>query len=259
MTSSPSTEWQGRNHDKDQLRQTIWALLTEQRAVQRDPVGHIPHFIDAAAAAAKLAELPIWQAAQVVKCNPDAPQKSVRWRALEAGKLLYMAVPQLAKPRCFVALQRRSLAAKGIALSQAANTRDALIHGEWVTFEEMQPIDLVVVGCVAVSRQGGRTGKGAGFADLELAMLREAGLVHPATPIVTTVHRLQMVEGDRLPMQRHDWPLDWIVTPETAITTHTTWPRPTGLDWATLQPDQLRQIPALQLLRQQRQLLPDDE
>jgi 5-formyltetrahydrofolate cyclo-ligase len=259
MTSSQSTEWHGRNHDKDQLRQTIWALLTEQRAVQRDPVGHIPPFVDAAAAAANLAELPIWQAAQVVKCNPDAPQKSVRLRALEAGKLLYMAVPQLAKRRCFVALQRRSLEAKGIPLSQAANMRDALIHGEWVAFEAMQPIDLVVVGCVAVSLQGGRTGKGAGFADLELAMLREAGLVQPATPIVTTVHRLQIVDGDRLPMQRHDWPLDWIVTPETAIATHTPYPHPTGLDWAALQPDQLRKIPALQLLRQQRQFPPDDE
>jgi hypothetical protein len=52
MTSSQSTEWHGRNHGKDQLRQTIWALLTEQRAVQRDPVGHIPPFVDAAAAAA---------------------------------------------------------------------------------------------------------------------------------------------------------------------------------------------------------------
>jgi 5-formyltetrahydrofolate cyclo-ligase len=76
---------------------------------------------------------------------------------------------------------------------------------------------------------------------------------------VTTVHRLQIVDGDRLPMQRHDWPLDWIVTPETAISTHTPYPHPTGLDWAALQPDQLCKIPALQLLRQQRQFPPDDE
>ena len=31
----------------------------------------------------------------------------------------------------------------------------------------MPKLDFCVVGCVAVTRSGGRTGKGAGFADLE--------------------------------------------------------------------------------------------
>jgi hypothetical protein len=44
-----------------------------------------------------------------------------------------------------------------------------------VALDEMSPIDLVVVGCVAVARDGGRTGKGAGFADLELGLLRQQG------------------------------------------------------------------------------------
>ena len=36
-------------------------------------------------------------------------------------------------------------------------------------------LDFVVVGCVAVTRAGGRTGKGGGFADLELGIFRELG------------------------------------------------------------------------------------
>jgi 5-formyltetrahydrofolate cyclo-ligase len=159
----------------------------------------------------------------------------------------------LAKKKCFVALHRDALEAKGIPLEKAANMRDALIHGQLVAFDEMQPIDLVMVGCVAVAATGGRTGKGAGFADLELAMLREGGLVQPETPIITTVHELQVVAGDRLPMQSHDWPLDWIVTPEQVIATHTAFPHPPGLDWDTLQPHQIKQIPVLRRLSQQRQ------
>ena len=252
MASSQSAEWQGRHDDKDHLRQTIWALLKTHQVVKRDPVGHIPNFIAAAAAAAQLAKLAVWQQAQVVKCNPDAPQKPVRLQALEDGKLLYMAVPRLAKKQCVVALHREQLAAKGVPLAKAANMREALIHGQLVTFAEMQPIDLVVVGCVAVSRQGGRTGKGAGFADLELALLREWQLVQSSTPIVTTVHELQVVEDDHLPMQIHDWPLDWIVTPTGAIATHTTLSRPNGLDWQALQPDQLKKIPILKSLSQQK-------
>lgn len=251
MTPSQPSEWQGRHRDKDRLRQTIWDLLKSHQAVKRDPVGHIPNFVDAAAAAAQLAELAVWQQARVVKCNPDAPQQPVRLRALEDGKLLYMAVPRLAKKPCFVALHRAELEQQGMPLAQAAHMREALIHGRLVAFADMQPIDLVVVGCVAVSASGGRTGKGAGFADLELAMLREGKLVQAETPIATTVHPLQVVADDRLPMQGHDWPLDWIVTPAGAIATHTTWPRPTGLNWDTIQPTQLQQIPVLKMLAPQ--------
>lgn len=67
-----------------------------------------------------------------------------------------------------------------------------------------------------------------------------------------TVHPLQVVDRDRLPMQGHDWPLDWIVTPTGAIATQTAYPRPQGLDWEALQPDQLQQMPVLQQLAQQR-------
>ena len=244
--SPNAAEWQGRHSQKDALRQEIWATLKTHQATHRDPVGHIPHFIGAEAAAARLATLPCWQQARVIKCNPDSPQQPVRLRALQDGKWLYMAVPRLAREQCFVALHRDRPTAKGIPLSTAANMRDALIHGQFVAFEDMQPIDLVVVGCVAVTATGGRTGKGAGFADLELALLQETGLVQATTPIVTTVHELQVVAGNRHHLQPHDWPLDWIVTRDRVIETHTQFPRPTGLDWAALQPNQIRNIPALQ-------------
>ena len=246
----PSSEWTGRHTGKDALRHEIWEMLKGQRLTRRDPVGHIPNFINAEAAATRLANLPVWQQATIIKCNPDSPQKPVRLQALKDGKLLYMAVPRLARKKCFVALHQDHLAAKKIPLAKAANMRDALIHGTLVDFAAMQPIDLVIVGCVAVTATGGRTGKGAGFADLELAMLREAGLIQADTPIATTVHSLQVVDGNRLPMQAHDWPLDWIVTSEEVIETDTLLPRPSGLDWDILQPEQIQTIPVLRAIAQ---------
>jgi 5-formyltetrahydrofolate cyclo-ligase len=122
-------------------------------------------------------------------------------------------------------------------------------HGHLMALDEMVPIDLVVVGCVAVSRDGGRTGKGAGFADLELGMLRQLGLVQADTPIVTTVHALQIVASAELPMLVHDWSLTWIVTPEEAIATLSQHTQPTGLQWEQLRPEQLAAIPVLRTLR----------
>ncbi|MCU0526777.1 MAG: 5-formyltetrahydrofolate cyclo-ligase [Elainella sp. Prado103] len=241
--------WSGRHAEKDHLRQRVWLHLQQTQSVVGDPIGHIPNFVGATLAADRLAELDCWQQAAVIKCNPDAAQAAVRLRALEAGKTLYMAVPRLTEERCFVELVAADLQAKQVALAAAATMRQALLHGRLVRFTEMRPIDLVVVGCVAVSVTGGRTGKGAGFADLELAMLQQFGLIQAATPIVTTVHPLQQVEPEQLPMQPHDWGLNWIVTPDQAIETHLSHPRPTGLDWSSLQPEQWQQIPILRQLK----------
>jgi 5-formyltetrahydrofolate cyclo-ligase len=246
-----ATEWTGRHPTKDQLRAEVWAKLRAENAAVGDPVGHIPNFVGAAEAAERLASLPLWQQAQVIKCNPDKSQMPVRLRALQDGKRLYMAVPRLTSQTCFVELFAPDLQAQGIDLAQAATARHALMIGKRVAFSDMGPIDLVLVGCVAVSLAGGRTGKGAGFADLELAMLRQFELVQATTPIATTVHELQIVGAERLPMERHDWALSWIITPARAIPTQTAHPQPAVLDWDAIQPDQYRKIPILRQLRPQ--------
>ncbi|MGB3263946.1 MAG: 5-formyltetrahydrofolate cyclo-ligase [Microcoleus sp.] len=245
------TDWIGYHQDKDQLRTEIWSLLKQQAASIGDSFGHIPNFVNADMAAENLANLPIWQQAKTIKCNPDAAQIPVRMRALQDGKRLYMAVPRLTDDRCFVELTAADLQRQNVSIAESAIARKALACGKLVSFAEMEPIDLVIVGCVAAGRSGGRTGKGAGFADLELAMLTEFGLVQIDTPIVTTVHPLQVVADSRLPMQPHDWPLNWIVTAGEVIETNTSYPRPTGLNWDSVRSEQLAQIPILRKLREQ--------
>lgn len=246
------TDWIGYHHDKDKLRTEIWSLLKQQAASVGDSFGHIPNFVGAQMAAEKLAALPIWQQAKTIKCNPDSPQISVRMRALQDGKRLYMAVPRLTDDRCFVELTAEDLQRQSVSIAESAIARKALTCGKLVSFEEMEPIDLVIIGCVAAGRSGGRTGKGAGFADLELAMLTEFGLVEIDTPIVTTVHSLQVVEDSRLPMQVHDWALNWIITAEEVIETNTIYPRPTGLNWDSIRPEQLEKIRILRKLNESR-------
>jgi 5-formyltetrahydrofolate cyclo-ligase len=163
-----------------------------------------------------------------------------------------MAVPRLTSTRCFVELRAEDLQRQNISIAESAIARQALACGKLVSFAEMEPIDLVIVGCVAAGPGGGRTGKGAGFADLELAMLKEFGLVQIDTPIVTTVHPLQIVADSRLPMQAHDWALNWIITAEEVIETNTSYPRPIGLNWDSIRPEQLEQIPILQKLNEPR-------
>jgi 5-formyltetrahydrofolate cyclo-ligase len=246
------SQWAGYHCDKDKLRAEIWSSLKREGVAIADPFDRIPNFVGAEQAAAKLATLPMWQQARTIKCNPDTSQISVRSRALKEGKRVYMAVPKLKSERCFVELTPQDLSRRGIAWEEVAIASKALQYGRLVAFEEMAAIDLAIVGCVAVTRQGGRTGKGAGFADLELAMLKTFGLIKDNTLIATTIHPLQIVNDARLPMQPHDWALDWIVTPFEAIATQTTYSRPDGLDWNTIRAEQYEKIPILKKLRELR-------
>jgi 5-formyltetrahydrofolate cyclo-ligase len=246
---SVQTAWSGRHPGKDEIRARIWTALTENGAVIGNPVGHIPNFIGAEQAAERLAQLPVWKQARVIKSNPDSPQIPVRLKALQDGKTLYMAVPRLATEKCFIEIQPGDLNRRGVPLAEAARWQGALQYGRPVAFEEMQPIDLAVAGCVAVTRAGGRTGKGAGFADIEFGLLRQFHLIQPDTPVVTTVHPLMIVPDEILPLQPHDTFLNWIITPDEVMEVSGDRPQPYGIDWDQIQPDQYASIPILRKLR----------
>ncbi len=244
-----NARWAGRNNDKDRLRDRIWQKLVSDE-VNVGPVdSRIPNFAGADLAALHLSRLDAWKNARVVKCNPDPPQIPVRLRALYDGKILYAPVPELTKGFPFVRLDPAVLEAKGVQFELAAVSQGFVEHGEPVEFEEMETLDFVVVGCVAVSDAGGRTGKGGGFADLELGIFRELGKVTPATPVATTVHSVQLVDPALLPMLDHDSPLDYIATEQGVIATRTQMARPTGVAWDHVQADQYASIPFLNDLR----------
>jgi 5-formyltetrahydrofolate cyclo-ligase len=222
---------------KQQVRERIWAAL-ESRGAARFPGtrGRIPNFRGAEEAAARLADLPEWRRARVVKANPDAPQLPVRRRARKDGKTLYMAVPRLAKERPFV------------VVSGDPTIKRAMAEGRALRLEELEPVELIVCGSVAVNRQGVRIGKGGGFSDLEFALLVERGLVDAGTTIATTVHDLQLVD-ENLPETEHDFRVDVIITPTAVVQTHSRR-RPPGLLWDHLDAEKCAAIPVLGALRE---------
>lgn len=250
---SDAARWAGRNAAKDAIRNDVWSTLKASGSGVGDPFSRIPNFIGADAAAQRLSELPFWKRARVVKSNPDPPQMHVRLQALRERKIVYMPVPELVAEYPFVELSPSRLLAEGCSLEVAASADGALATGRRVEFDQMQPFDLVVVGCVAVTRSGARIGKGGGFADLELGIFREVGLVNSTTPIVTTVHPDQIVPDERAVMTEHDSALHWIATPDEVIETEPRYGQPKGVYWDQVEPDQFETIPFLRKLRERLQ------
>jgi 5-formyltetrahydrofolate cyclo-ligase len=232
---------------KQAVRAKIWQRLQDGRAARFPGAwGRIPNFVGAEAAAERLASSPAWRRAAVVKVNPDAPQLPVRARALADGKLLYMAVPRLAAARPFLALEPGRVGQP----RAAASIRGAARSGVPVGIDEMERVDLVVCGSVAVNRRGARLGKGGGYSDLEFALLVEAGRVQQETVLATTVHELQVLD-EELPETDHDFRVDLIVTPlETAAGGSSR--RPRGVIWAHLDAEKLEAVPVLEEMARSR-------
>ena len=231
---------------KQELRKKIWDLLEEKNVVTfpRPIYGRIPNFIGANVAAEKLVELSLWKKSRAIKSNPDYPQKWVRENALKHGKTVYMAVPRLREEKCFLKLDPRKISNINIA----STIKGAFRYGENVYPEEIEKLDVVIIGSVAVTKNGAKIGKGGGFSDLEYVILKNFGIIDDNTPTISTVHPLQIVNY-ALPMEHHDVPLDYIVTRNEIIKTEKMYKKPKNIELNILG-DRLKDIPILEKLKE---------
>ncbi|WP_115864805.1 5-formyltetrahydrofolate cyclo-ligase [Halorussus litoreus] len=245
--------------NKEALRERVWDELDESGEARFPfpPHGRIPNFAGADAAAERLAETQAWTSADTVKANPDAPQLPVRRRALREGKTVYMAVPRLRDEKPFYELDPVEIPPD--EYDSAPTVSHVEEYARQVGPDEMDPVDLIVSGSVAVTAAGARIGKGEGYSDLEFTVLREFGLVDDGTVTATTVHERQVVE-ESVPVVAHDVPMDLVVTPDRIVETNAPEPRdssgaerdeqskPVRIAWDELDAEQFAEIPILRQL-----------
>jgi len=230
---------------KREIRERIWRLL-EERGAARFPKparGRIPNFAGSEVAAGMVLGTEEFESADVVKVNPDYPQLGVRKGTLDSGKLLIMPSPRLRDGFLLLDPERIPRGRH----REAATIRGAFRHANRVGLEDLPFVDLVVCGSVAVTLQGVRVGKGGGYSELEYAMLRELGLIDEGTPIITTVHDLQIVED--APREEHDFTVDIIATPGKLTRTSGPRHRPSGIIWEKLSEEQIGKMPVLEKLK----------
>ncbi|MFT4889930.1 MAG: 5-formyltetrahydrofolate cyclo-ligase [Halobacteriales archaeon] len=232
--------------DKQAHRERVWDELEESGAARFPfpPHGRIPNFEGADSAADRLAGADVWNRAEAIKANPDAPQRPVRRRALEDEKTVHVAVPRLRDEECFVRLDPAEID----DYDRATTIKGAPELGKQVGPEAMEHVDLIVSGSVSVTEAGARIGKGEGYSDLEFAILREFGLVDDDTTVATTVHERQVLEDEGRP-DGHDVPIDLLVTPERVVRCDSPFERPAGINWEVLPEEKVDAIPILQQFR----------
>jgi len=192
--------------EKQRLREKIWREIQERGIAKFPPCwGRIPNFQGAEKVAENLRKLEEWRKAKVIFSSPDSPQRKVRENALKDGKILVMASPRL--KRGFLVIKPEKV--------RGRETYASTIKGAFRYAEQTQNFpkpDLVVTGSVAVDVHGNRLGKGGGYGDRELEIIRNK---FGNVPVATTVHDMQVV--DSVPSEPHDQKVDIIVTPTRII------------------------------------------
>ena len=202
--------------DKEHVRNLIWSTLEKENLFKsanfeqppKSPYGRIPDFLGSAEAAELLRNTGEWKSSKVIFSSPDTAQKKVRELALLDKKILIMASPKLKDG--FLLIDPYSVRGneKTASTIKGAFKFGKKIHG-------FPSIGLVVEGSVAVDKSGNRLGKGGGYGDREISELLSKKAITTSTPIVTTVHEVQIIEN--IPTEEHDQKINMIVTPEQVI------------------------------------------
>ncbi|BCU70760.1 5-formyltetrahydrofolate cyclo-ligase [Stygiolobus caldivivus] len=231
---------------KSEIRERIWSLMEERNiaAFPRPVFGRIPNFKGAEKAAENLSRTDEFKEAKFVKINPDSPQRPLRELALRAGKIVLVPTPRLRGD--FYLLDPAKIG----NFKAASKISGFPKYGEVADIYSIPKIDMVVVGSVAVTLTGDRVGKGEGYSELEFAILRELGKVDEYTPVVTTVHDIQIV--DEIPVEPYDVPLDLIATPTTVIRVKRLRKKPEGLLLNYLSKEKINETPFLKKYLSQR-------
>lgn len=164
-----------------QLREEVWNTLARYDLALHPtpPHGHHPNFLGARKAAERLLGTPEFQRARLILAGMDAVLKPLREAALRAGKALLLPHPD--RPGEFLLL-------KDLDPRKLKRVREAYRYGVRADLPG-QPIDLVLIGAVAVDEEGGWVGKGYGFpqgwlrVEAPFATLAHALMVYPRLPV----------------------------------------------------------------------------
>ena len=196
--------------EKERIRNLIWSTLEKNNlsSPPKPPYGRIPNFVGSTEAAKMLRNTEEWYNAEVIFSSPDSAQIKVREFALLDKKLLIMASPKLKDGFLLI----DPLSVKGNE-ETASTIKGAFKFGKKI--HEFPKVDLVIEGSVAVDKSGNRLGKGGGYGDREISELISKKAITPSTPVVTTIHEIQII--GEIPTEEHDQKINMIITPERVI------------------------------------------
>jgi 5-formyltetrahydrofolate cyclo-ligase len=207
----------------------------------------IADFEGSEAAVTRLTSHRFYRESSFIFITPDNCIESLRYRALQDGKLILMTT--YAIRRGFWVLDPARIPREKF---HYASTLDGMERvGLPVTLNQISglpKLDFMVTGTGAINEDGVRFGKGHGFFDVEWGMLHKIGKISSSTPAAAVVHDCQVLK-EKLTPEVFDTVADLIFTPTRTIEVGNPQKPTLGIVWDLLDPRMFENIPPLQELK----------
>lgn len=236
------------------FRQKVWdSLKAVARPDTRFHLGFsefIPDFDGVEQAVDRVAGLEAWKASRLAFVTPDNSMTEVRRRLIAERKPFVMSTYNM--QRGFLYMEPGKVPPE---MALFAAWLDGMEHfARPINLAELTHLgrfDFLATGASAVTKDGIRFGKGHTYFDLEWGMFTDLGLVDEATPVVTVVHDVQVVD-EQMNASETDIQADYIATPSRLSTIERGGRRPRGIKWERLTRDEILVTPPLKELARMR-------
>ncbi|MFH7903430.1 MAG: 5-formyltetrahydrofolate cyclo-ligase [Candidatus Aenigmatarchaeota archaeon] len=185
--------------NKQEVREFVWKKLKESNECLFPCYGKIPNFKGVEKTILKVLESEEFKKSKRIFISPDTPQRILLNFVNLNEKEVYIATPRLKQGFIKVTIN-------------SANLVKVLESG--LKIDNLPRIDFALIGSVAVDVKGNRIGKGGGYGDREIKILREG---NQKIIIATNVHDLQVFDDLSYLIEKHDEKVNLIFTPTKVI------------------------------------------
>ncbi|CAE7208354.1 hypothetical protein CFE70_009119 [Pyrenophora teres f. teres 0-1] len=251
--------------DGDQNRKRIWARVYKQLLQHAIPDARFnydfmcftPDFRGSASVVDHLVELPCYKAAATILVTPDNSLERLRVQALKDGKRVLVATYRLR--RGFVLLHPAQIEQSKYETAACLDGMEKPGIGRPVTLAQMRDeclkVDLCVTGGLVFNAQGVTIWEGHNLFEVQWAMLQDMKILQAKTPVVAVAHSCQVVDevelgAEKITSDRQgEVQCDWVVTPDATVEVAAAKKPTSGIDFDTVDPEGLLNIPPLQELR----------
>ncbi|KAF1842311.1 uncharacterized protein K460DRAFT_291668 [Cucurbitaria berberidis CBS 394.84] len=254
----------------DERRKIIWAHVYQELLRNAIPdsrfnydfLSFTPDFRGSASAVDRVVELPCYINASTLLVTSDNSLEQLRYRALKDGKRLLVATYRLR--RGFVLLNPARISEDKYELAACLDGMEKPGVGRAVSLAQIRDedlcVDMCLIGGLAFNKQGVVIWEGQALFEVQWALLQDIKRLASKVPVVAVAHTCQVVDEAQLGVERinpdkaGEVQCDYVVTPESSYQVEVPYRPTSGIDFDTIDPEALNNIPLLQELKGMRMM-----
>lgn len=201
--------------------------------------------------------MPCYKSATTILVTSDNSLEQLRYRALKNGKRVLVATYRLR--RGFVLLDPKRIEDARLELAACLDGMEKQGIGRVVSLAQMRDegmaIDMCVTGGLVFNEEGVVLWEGQSLFEVQWALLFDIGVLTTKAPVVAVAHSCQVIDETSLnlekikPSKSGEVQCDFVITPEKVIEVEDAVKPKSGVDFDTIDPEALNNIPPLQELR----------